>query len=460
MAQYISGVGYQMDNGMVVPQQYWGDDDMWQKAVPYEQAASMGQQVNAPQANAFEGLTGYQGTAVTRGLRGTGGHQYGDRDLGGENATWVVNPATGKEEIAFVGPDSRAYLASDLMKKYGSVDAIRNAGFNVDVWGARQSNDFLSGKDGLHDAITIAAMAAPVVAGAAGLYGAAAGGTGEAALAGSGGAALAGGGEVGSGYAASAPGAAGATNATGDAAIVGGTGTDAMTGGAVDDWWTEMGLTAGDVGMESTPFTTDPSYADLGGPDYGGGGFDAAAYAKQYGPAALQGLLRAFPGLAGAYAANKQTGALQNLAGQYANYGAPSRARYEASMAPGFDPMSIPGYSGAVDTASKSLLARLSATGGNPYGNPGGLIDANKQIISGTALPAIQGYQNLNAGTGFGSTLGASGQMAGQAIGSQGNMYNAIGAGLNDVFNPPQTLAEQLASLRLQNGGVNSKYSL
>ncbi|WP_460992138.1 hypothetical protein, partial [Staphylococcus aureus] len=62
-------------------------------------------------------------------------------------------------------------------------------------------------------------------------------------------------------------------------------------------------------------------------------------------------------------------------------------------MTPGFDPMSIPGYSGAVDTTSKSLLAKLSASGGNPFGNPGGLIDANKQIVSVPDLPAIENYQ-------------------------------------------------------------------
>lgn len=297
-------------------------------------------------------------------------------------------------------------------------------------------------------------------------------------------AALAGGGEVGSGYAASAPGAfgssgAGATatgTAVGADTIAGGAGTDALTGGPavagsgatgaapMGDWWTDLGMTAADVGGGGAAPGGDwwtqygLTAGDVGASGTTGAaatsGVDLAALAKQYGPA----LVRALPGILGAGASKKQAGALQDLSSKYAEYGAPSRARFEASMTPGFDPSSIPGYSGAVDTASKSLLARLSATGGNPYGNPGGLIDANKQIISGTALPAIQAYQNQNANTGFGGTLNAAGSFGGQAIGAQGNVYNAIGAGINDVANPPQTLAQQLAELK--KAGLYSSNSL
>ena len=210
----------------------------------------------------------------------------------------------------------------------------------------------------------------------------------------------------------------------------------------------EFGNTTGGL-FEGGPGTVGAS--DFAG---AGAGTDWAGLAKQYGPA----LARALPGLFGAYGSNKQVGALQSLAGQYQNYGAPSRARYEASMAPGFDPMSIPGYSGAVDSASKGILARLSASGGNPFGNPGGLIDAQKQIISGTALPAIQTYQNQNANIGFGGTLNSAGSFGGQAIGAQGNVYNAIGAGANDVINPPMTLADQLKAIK--DSGLYSKYSL
>jgi 7-keto-8-aminopelargonate synthetase-like enzyme len=45
-------------------------------------------------------------------------------------------------------------------------------------------------------------------------------------------------------------------------------------------------------------------------------------------------------------------------------------------------------------------LRRLSATGGNPFGNPGGLIEANKQIGASLDAPWLQNYRNQNASTG------------------------------------------------------------
>lgn len=149
----------------------------------------------------------------------------------------------------------------------------------------------------------------------------------------------------------------------------------------------------------------------------------------------------------GAYASGEQSDALSKLAGQYQEYGAPSRARYEASMSPGFDPTSIPGYSGALDTASRGLLARLS-TQGNPYGSPGGLIEANKQIVAGTALPAVQEYQRLNANTGFGNSMNAALNLQTGAIGEDANKYNALGYGLNQVTQPQTTFDSLIKSLR------------
>lgn len=157
------------------------------------------------------------------------------------------------------------------------------------------------------------------------------------------------------------------------------------------------------------------------------------------------------PAILGAYGANQQSNDLKDLANQYMGFGAPSRGRYEASMTPGFDPNSIPGYAGALDTSSKSVLANLAATGGNPYGNPGGLIDANKKIVSGTALPAIQEYQRLNANTGFGSSMNAGGNFQAAGINADQGIYGAAGWGLGNLLNPPKTgILEQI--LRLNEG--------
>ena len=160
------------------------------------------------------------------------------------------------------------------------------------------------------------------------------------------------------------------------------------------------------------------------------------------------------------FGGQKQAGALQSLAQQNLAYGAPSRARFEASMTPGFDPMSIPGYAGALDSTSKNVLARLSATGGNPFGNPGGLIDANKQIVAGTALPAIQNYQNENLNAGYGPGFGASNSAATGAINADaGSLTGAAGA-LGQLTAPDNSLAGIIAQLKAQginigSGGLN-----
>lgn len=154
------------------------------------------------------------------------------------------------------------------------------------------------------------------------------------------------------------------------------------------------------------------------------------------------------PSLLGAYGSSKQADSLASLVEKYAGYGAPSRARFEASMTPGFDPTTIPGYSGALDSASQAILAKLSATGGNPFGNPGGLIEANKAIVSGTALPAVSEYQRLNlAGGGLANLNAAIPGFETGAIGANTNIYHAFGAGLANIFNPPRSLADHLEIL-------------
>ena len=149
-----------------------------------------------------------------------------------------------------------------------------------------------------------------------------------------------------------------------------------------------------------------------------------------------------------AYSSNNQANQLGQLAQQYQAFGAPSRARYEASMTPGFDPNSIPGYAGALDSTSKSVLARLSATGGNPFGNPAGLVQANKDIVSGTALPAIQNYQATNANTGFGQAMNGAMQLQQQQIGAQSNVPAALASGLGSVTAPDNSLTSLLAQLK------------
>ena len=116
-------------------------------------------------------------------------------------------------------------------------------------------------------------------------------------------------------------------------------------------------------------------------------------------------------------------------------------------MTPGFDPNTIPGYKGALETTSDTLLRRLSANGGNPFGSPGGLIEANKAIVSGTALPAVQEYQRMNLAGGGLANLNAAYPATLNASNAAGtNVWNALGGAAADVFNPRQSLADLLKS--------------
>lgn len=171
---------------------------------------------------------------------------------------------------------------------------------------------------------------------------------------------------------------------------------------------------------------------------------------SDYARIASLGLGAAIPYFAG----QNQAAAQKALAASNLQFGAPSRARFEQSMTPGFDPTSIPGYSGAVDTASKSLLARLSATGGNPFGQPGGLIDANKQIIAGTALPAINNYQAMNLNAGYGPGFGASNTASMAAINSDAGSLAGVTGALGQIAGTDGGLSEFLKKLT----GTGQKY--
>jgi hypothetical protein len=117
----------------------------------------------------------------------------------------------------------------------------------------------------------------------------------------------------------------------------------------------------------------------------------------------------------------------QQLANQYMNLGAPSRARYEATFDPNFDINSLPGLKGAMDTSTQSILRGLS-TNGNPFGNPGGLAEAMKYVTGNVALPALQNYRNQNAATGgYGAFSTAAPGAAGNAINATGNSYADLG---------------------------------
>lgn len=431
----------------------------------------------APSAG-HDGLTAYkfgEGGQVSLGLRGAADNQYG-QELGGENASWVVNPATGKEEIAFRGPGGY-YLASDLVKKYGSLDAVANMRnptnaygeggdqiFNTEIWGARPSNDTFSGKDGLADLIKIAAMAAPVGAGAAGLLGAGSGaGIGAAGTA-----------DFGAVTGAASGAGTGAALGTGLNAIpntsgvigTGGLGTAGTTATALGEGALGSGLAvpggvgtgagAGAAGLSGTAaagsalapgyFAAEGALGTGGAAGAGTGG--TGALSTLGGSGALEAIARGLPGALGALGAANQANAYKDLSRDYMAVGAPSRARFEASFDPGFSMENDPGYQEALKQAAKATLHGLSI-GGNPAGSPNAWAQSLTDLYQKTAYPALQNYRNQNASAGgMGALTAAAPAAASGSIAAQGNVFNGIGAAANDIFNPPKSLSQLLREIR------------
>src|SRR3990167_3363159 len=162
----------------------------------------------------------------------------------------------------------------------------------------------------------------------------------------------------------------------------------------------------------------------------------------------LELLGRVAPAALGAYASNQQANSLENIANKYAEYGAPSRARYEGSFAPGFTMASDPGYQDALDQ-SASAAWRAGSMGGNPAGNPAALSEILDRLYKGTAYPALQNYRTGNASAGgIASGTAAAPSLDQSAIVARTNVYNAFGAGIADVMNKPKSLAEQFSDLR------------
>jgi hypothetical protein len=167
---------------------------------------------------------------------------------------------------------------------------------------------------------------------------------------------------------------------------------------------------------------------------------------------ALQSILkaagRAAPAALGVIGANRQANSLEALANKYLDMGAPSRARYEASFAPGFTLANEPGYMDALNQTSKATLHGLSVQG-NPAGSPNAWNQTLSDINTKFSMPALQNFRNMNANAGGIASLqtSAPGFDTG-AVNAGKGVFDAIGGGLNDIFNPKPSLAQTLADYK------------
>lgn len=162
----------------------------------------------------------------------------------------------------------------------------------------------------------------------------------------------------------------------------------------------------------------------------------------------IAGLARGIPGVLGAIAADKQADAYRSQADQYMAHGAPARARFEASYAPGFSMADDPGFLDAMNQAAKATLHGLSIHG-NPAGSPNAWAKSLTDLFQQQAYRGLQDYRNMNAGAGGLAALTAAAPgAASNAIRSEGNVYSALGGAAADIFNPPKSLEQILKQMK------------
>lgn len=169
-----------------------------------------------------------------------------------------------------------------------------------------------------------------------------------------------------------------------------------------------------------------------GGGSGGGGGLD------------LSNLLRgALQGGLGYLGANQQQDAMQKLQDQWLGLGAPSRARFEGSFAPGFD---LKEGDAAVGQMWSDLERGASSRYGNPYASPTAQSEILGQVWNRGYLPQLNTYrsQNLTGGQLGTNTAGTAGMAGAQNAGAG---LNAIGYGLGTALTPDDPYKQGLAQL-------------
>ena len=150
----------------------------------------------------------------------------------------------------------------------------------------------------------------------------------------------------------------------------------------------------------------------------------------------------------GAYASNSQANALADVAKQYAEYGAPYRAELARLQSDPGSFLTSPRVTTAVDQGTGALARALSAKDGNPIGS-GRALQELQNYSTNSLYGQLANRENQLANFGGLSNFNAAAPSANLASVQQtGNMYNAIGAGINDVFNPQPTYLDLIKAMK------------
>lgn len=153
----------------------------------------------------------------------------------------------------------------------------------------------------------------------------------------------------------------------------------------------------------------------------------------------------------GAYASNEQTGALEDMAARYEGYGAPYRQKLSDLYANPESFLSSAEVQKPVQMGTDALMRSLSVQG-NPFGS-GNALQQGQSYASDQLFGKLGQEKDRLAGFGgLANYNAAAPQVATNAVQSSGNMYNAIGSGLGNIFNPPKSGAQTLADLLKQLG--------
>lgn len=155
----------------------------------------------------------------------------------------------------------------------------------------------------------------------------------------------------------------------------------------------------------------------------------------------------------GVLGSQAQTGALKDMQDKYLALGAPSRARLEASYAPGYSVFDDAATRDAATRAADISARSYSAHGGNPFGNPTAQSGIYQSVLAGVGLPQLNTYRSQNASSGQ-LGLNTAGTASAGVAGSTDNLYNSLGYGLGQLTQPQNNNAGSLqALLKLATGG-------
>jgi len=150
----------------------------------------------------------------------------------------------------------------------------------------------------------------------------------------------------------------------------------------------------------------------------------------------------------GAYASNQQSNALAEQAAKFAEFGAPYRQQLASLQSDPGSFLSSPRVTSAVDQGTSAMARALSARDGNPTGS-GRALQEMQNYATNSLYGQLTNRENQLANFGGLSNFDAAAPSANLASVQQtGNMYNAIGAGINDIFNPQPTYLDLIKAVK------------